>query len=198
MYKVFFNDRSVFINTGVEGLVPDNTYYSKVSGYNDFAKAMDRFLHDEMHADMYIEVLHEDVLDVFIDKYFIKIEAAGGLVYNSKNELLCIKRLGMWDLPKGKIDKGETPVQAALREVEEETGLHGLEVTAFKNTTFHVYRSPHHNNRWVFKPTYWYTMNYKGDEIPVPQTSESITAVCWRNKFLIAEDTYPSLLQLLK
>lgn len=198
MYKVFFNDRTVFMNTGDEGLLPENVYYCKVTGYHDFKAAMERFLHDEMHANMYVEVLHDNMLDSFIEKYFIRIEAAGGLVYNNNNDLLCIKRLGKWDLPKGKIDKGETPVQAAIREVEEETGLHNLEVVAFKSTSYHVYRSPHHQNSWVLKPTYWYNMRYSGSETPVPQLSENITEVRWCNKSTIAANTYASMLPLLK
>ena len=54
------------------------------------------------------------------------IEAAGGLVFNEKNELLMIFRRGFWDLPKGKVDEGETLEQCAVREVQEETGLQNI------------------------------------------------------------------------
>ena len=44
-------------------------------------------------------------------------------LYNESGEFLIIKRNGVWDLPKGKLEKGEDFETAALREVEEETGL---------------------------------------------------------------------------
>ena len=56
------------------------------------------------------------------------IEAAGGIIISEKGELLMIFRRGKWDLPKGKIDQGETPPQAAIREVKEETGLSMVEL----------------------------------------------------------------------
>ena len=61
------------------------------------------------------------------------IKAAGGVVENHKNEILMMKRLGHWDLPKGKADPGENSATTAQREVEEECasycereGLHHL------------------------------------------------------------------------
>ena len=61
-------------------------------------------------------------------KKFKVIKAAGGVVQNSQNKYLLIFRRGKWDLPKGKIDKGETIKNAATREVMEETGLHEIEL----------------------------------------------------------------------
>lgn len=56
------------------------------------------------------------------------IEAAGGLVLRSDGHFLGIFRLGKWDLPKGKAEKGESMETTALREVEEECGIFGLSV----------------------------------------------------------------------
>ena len=53
---------------------------------------------------------------------FIVIEAAGGIVKNKRGDYLLIYRHDTWDLPKGKIDPGETPDEAALREVRENRG----------------------------------------------------------------------------
>ena len=53
---------------------------------------------------------------------FKTIEAAGGLVKKGDKTLL-IYRLKKWDLPKGKLEKGETIPEGALREVEEECGI---------------------------------------------------------------------------
>ncbi|MBK8711560.1 MAG: NUDIX domain-containing protein [Niastella sp.] len=56
-------------------------------------------------------------------RQFTFIEAAGGLVQNEDKEILFIYRSGKWDLPKGKIEKKETPQIAATRKIQEETGL---------------------------------------------------------------------------
>jgi ADP-ribose pyrophosphatase YjhB (NUDIX family) len=68
------------------------------------------------------------------------IEAAGGIVINKDEEILFIYRLGKWDLPKGKLEPNEKLDEAALREVEEETGLKELVLENFVNTTFHIYK----------------------------------------------------------
>src|SRR6185295_2085187 len=70
-------------------------------------------------------------------KQFTIIEAAGGLVLNTKKELLMIFRLNRWDLPKGKIEKNEEPSAAALREVCEETGVCDCEIIGELNSTYH-------------------------------------------------------------
>jgi 8-oxo-dGTP pyrophosphatase MutT (NUDIX family) len=51
--------------------------------------------------------------------------SCGILFFNKKNELLLCHVTGndFWDLPKGKIEKGETPIEAAIRETQEETGF---------------------------------------------------------------------------
>ena len=72
-----------------------------------------------------------------------KIIAAGGLVLNEKNELLMIFRRNKWDLPKGKLDEGESIEACALREVKEETGLQKLKLEKFIDITFHDYADPY-------------------------------------------------------
>ena len=67
------------------------------------------------------------------------ITAAGGLVLNPNTEILMIFRRGHWDLPKGKLDEGETIVSCAVREVQEETGLSDIHVDQFLLMTKHTY-----------------------------------------------------------
>ncbi len=67
------------------------------------------------------------------------VEAAGGLVANKEDKILFIHRLGKWDLPKGKLEKGEGVKEAAVREVEEETGITDLELLDFLQETYHIY-----------------------------------------------------------
>lgn len=132
-----------------------------------------------------------------LKKHLMPIEASGGIVFNSKNEILLIKRIGKWDLPKGKIDAGETPEIAAIREVEEECGFKGLTIKYFLTTTYHTYKM--HNYRFL-KITKWYVMhtNFSGNF--KPQAEEQITEVGWfnLNQQLIEKlETYNSIRDLL-
>ncbi len=109
----------------------------------------------------------------------IVIEAAGGLVLNQKGELLLMYRRGIWDMPKGKLDEGETIEACALREVAEETGLHQLALIRKLKTTYHTYT---YKGKNALKPSHWFLMEYQGSEVPIPQTEEDITEIRWVNK----------------
>lgn len=119
--------------------------------------------------------------DTFYEQYstFFTVQAAaGGLVLNPAGQLLMIFRRGLWDLPKGKIDPGETPQQAALREVEEETGAQGLQLLEPARNSYHIFQA--NSNSWVLKPTYWFWMR---TDLPhqtlTPQAEEQIEQVEW-------------------
>lgn len=50
--------------------------------------------------------------------------SAGGVVLNAQGQVLVVSQHGTsWSLPKGHVDPGESDQQAALREIEEESGL---------------------------------------------------------------------------
>ena len=49
------------------------------------------------------------------------------------------ERLGVWDLPKGKVEKSEDIEQAAVREVQEECGLVDVRLVAPLTSTWHTY-----------------------------------------------------------
>lgn len=106
------------------------------------------------------------------------ILAAGGLVYNEKDELLMIFRRGKWDLPKGKLDEGETIEDCAIREVMEETGLTTVIRGDLIGITYHQYF-----DKWVkeevIKETHWYRMQAAGNQQLVPQTEEDIEIIKW-------------------
>ncbi|MFZ9332084.1 MAG: NUDIX hydrolase [Chitinophagaceae bacterium] len=129
---------------------------------------------------------------------FIQIEAAGGMVLNGKGELLMMFRRGKWDMPKGKLDEGETIKECALREVREETGLTHLKVGRKLQVTYHTYAIKGKN---IIKPSHWYFMKYDGNEVPIPQTEEDITEVRWVNKKEAAkliDDAYASIREIVK
>jgi len=104
------------------------------------------------------------------------VKAAGGVVFNTKQEILVMYRRGSWDLPKGKIDSGETKEIAAVREVQEETGIKDVKWGPLLCTTYHTYRN--RKNKRVLKPTYWYEMTTTDMEIS-PQVEEDIELVLW-------------------
>ena len=118
-----------------------------------------------------LEKLWED----FTDLYKI-IKAAGGVVTNPKREILFILRMGWWDLPKGKIEKGESIEDAALREVEEETGCSGLKLGRKLIETYHTYKTK--KGKRVLKKTYWFHMEAEKQDL-VPQTEENIELAEW-------------------
>ncbi|MFT4203235.1 MAG: NUDIX domain-containing protein [Chitinophagaceae bacterium] len=107
-----------------------------------------------------------------------KIIAGGGLVFNPKNELLMIFRLGFWDLPKGKWEEGETIEECAVREVEEETGLHDVQLGKLVGLTYHEYFNKY-TQEDVIKETHWFAMSITDEQVPTPQTSEDIEQAVW-------------------
>ena len=116
------------------------------------------------------------ILKLFMHKIPVVV-AGGGFVINKKGKVLFIYRNGKWDLPKGKVDKGESIERAAIREVEEETGVKNLEIERFLHTTFHVFKR---NGEYRLKQTHWFIMStdYKGKL--VPEKSEGIKRVKWK------------------
>jgi 8-oxo-dGTP pyrophosphatase MutT (NUDIX family) len=117
-------------------------------------------------------------------QYFDVVEASGGIVVKDTRWLLFIKRLGKWDLPKGKIDKGEKKKTAAIREVEEECGVKARIVRKV-GVTWHTYLF---NKVNTIKKTTWYEMECIDDSAMSPQHAEDITKVKW---FSIAQPEKP-------
>ena len=126
------------------------------------------------------------------------IKAAGGVVYNQKKELLMIFRNGKWDLPKGKLERGESIEECAIREVQEECGVNNLQIISKISDTYHTYEL---NGKMVLKHTIWFRMttNFEGELSP--QTKEGITKVEWVKQDEIAErlkNAYANLVELFQ
>lgn len=139
-----------------------------------------------------LNVFGENIDEIWreFQKLFRIIEAAGGIVSNPDGDILFIKRLGKWDLPKGKMEKGESREESAVREIEEETGLQNVELLRFINTTYHIYIE--RNGDKVLKCTHWFEMNFDGEDTSKPQIEEGITEVAWKNTLQIEEEVFPS------
>lgn len=130
--------------------------------------------------------------------HFTPVTAAGGLVLNEKDEILLIFRRGKWDLPKGKVDPGETIRAAALREVAEECGLTAVTIEATLEQTYHTYSM---QGSHFLKTTHWFLMRSSDSQQPVPQAEEDIEKAIWADRPTVQEcmkNTYPNILLLLQ
>lgn len=192
-HKVFIDKKEiVLVDTPLEG-------YLEIPKFLNMGKFYS-FLEEEVTVKNHEKLVVVDVDGAFWESFKNHhkiIEAAGGLVINALGELLVIHRLGVWDLPKGKLEKDETPQEGALREVEEECGISNLKIRAQLPDTFHTYPL---KGKMILKRTFWFEMVYEGAEKLVPQTEEDILDV----KFMAdaevqnvaIKNTYQSLLPL--
>lgn len=111
---------------------------------------------------------------------YLKVEkAAGGKVFNQNQEVLFIYRFNKWDLPKGRLEIGESIEECAIREVEEECGISNLIIEKQLETTYHIFQR---KNKTIFKITYWFLMNTTFEGALVPQTEEDIEQVVYKNE----------------
>lgn len=104
------------------------------------------------------------------------IDAGGGLVESPGGEILMIYRNGRWDLPKGKLEPGESIEECALREVHEECGITDLTLGRFLTYTYHIYKL---GDSGIIKRTAWYAMNHPATGTLTPQIEEGITEIRW-------------------
>lgn len=175
MYKVFVNDCPIILT--------ENKNISTNLPKVDFEKKLILAIVKKMLAGKAqgICFLCDDLKSGFKKfKTQFKIEkAAGGKVYNEKNEVLFIYRFDKWDLPKGKLEKGEQIENCALREVEEECGINGLQIVESLGITYHIFER---KNKIILKITHWFLMktNFSGELIP--QTEEGISVAVFKNE----------------
>lgn len=114
-------------------------------------------------------------------------------MFNDKGEVLFIKRLGKWDLPKGHLEKGETSEEGAIREVEEECGISGLKIVSKLPTTYHIFRR---KGKLILKETIWFQMSTDFNGELIPQTEEDITEARFLNAKMTSEalqNTYKNI-----
>ncbi len=132
-----------------------------------------------------------------IKKKIAIIKAAGGLVKNGNGDYLFIHRLGKWDLPKGKVDQGESMRKAAVREVEEECGIKVDYLGQKISTSYHAYTM---RGELVIKKTNWYEMGVNKVPKLKPQLEEDITEAIWLGKDKLGKvrkNTYPLIKDIL-
>ena len=107
--------------------------------------------------------------------------SSGGVVFRRDDAnvdfLLIRDPYDNWGLPKGHIEGGETPVEAALREVEEETGLCELNMVTQLPTIDWYFRD---RGKLVHKFCHFFLLQCEGVRDAVPQLDEGITECIWQ------------------
>lgn len=196
MYKVFFKD-SCFLLTDDRNLLKESDtrlVHRNCTVTQTFIGTL--LQRRERFTAVLFDEDEERLFSIF-QSCFRYVQAAGGAVIQAENILL-IRRLGKYDLPKGHQETGETTEACAVREVEEECGLKEVRITAPLTDTFHIY---HRNGNWHLKKTCWYAMSCPPGQTPVPQTEEDIEEVFWfplKNTEKILSGTYPSLVAVFR
>jgi 8-oxo-dGTP pyrophosphatase MutT (NUDIX family) len=174
MYKVFFNQKPIILTTTFQEQTPESPlFFLKFTNKKNIVAA----LRSKKVKQLYLYHAKEEKMWALFYEIFKVIEAAGGIVrQRSSGKYLFIYRNDKWDLPKGRIEEDEAVRTAAMREVEEETGVAGLAITAALPTTLHLF---HRNGKYRLKKTYWYAMETDFDEALIPQEEEGIQKVEW-------------------
>ncbi len=194
MYRLFCNNRMLSANNFCENLLSvDNKC---VKNCDDLVAKIKNWLEDETMENLDLGDVDGENLAFAIKNMFRQAPAAGGVVIID-NQFVAIERNGIPDLPKGHIEKGEGPEVAALREVEEETGITNLEIIKELPATWHCYLL---DNQWTIKKTSWYLMKTDSGMKNIPQTEEGISKVYLVDKQGVndfAKNTFASLKTLV-
>lgn len=200
--KIFFDNKPLFICDTIDDTLQPLLHRDDVIFIDELnAHTIKTILHEMQQAAVHAGVFfHKDLsgLKNALFKKFTLIAAAGGLVFNEKKEVLLIFRRGKWDLPKGKLDKGESLEECALREVKEETGLQKIKLNKFLTITYHTYRE---GTRFILKESHWFMMKATMEQRLIPQTEEDIVEIRWAGKKEIPVylmNSYPSISDVLK
>jgi 8-oxo-dGTP pyrophosphatase MutT (NUDIX family) len=195
--KIYFNDRPLFL---CDEMTPELTAYA----HHDDAVLIDEFSHPavnsmihemrqpKVHAGIFLHSNLEELRKAFWKKFLV-IKAGGGLVKDGEGRYLFMLRRGVWDLPKGKLDPGETIEECAVREVGEETGLHGVRMDGPLLLTYHTYDE---SGRHILKETHWFRMSVADTKGLKPQLEEQITELRWAGPgefAVMLSHTFPSI-----
>lgn len=198
MYKIFHEQRAMIFpnieekNLDLDATSPQLATYEVEKIHNFFRQ----WLVAPLQEDVVIDGISPEVLSAALCRTFVMAPAAGGVVVKD-GAMAAIERHGIPDLPKGHIEEDEDPETAAVREVEEETGLQNLRILTPLPSSWHCYLF---ENEWRLKKTSWYLMETDDDSHLQPQLEEDITEVVFLGPSELdwfLENTYRSIADTL-
>lgn len=198
MYKIFYEQRAlIFPNIEEKDLIVDATSTQletyEVEKIHNFLR---QWLVVSFQNDVVIDKVSPEVLSAALCRTFRMAPAAGGVVL-CDGQFAAIERHGIPDLPKGHIEKGEDAATAAIREVEEETGLTGLKIVRQLPSSWHCYLF---EDEWRLKQTSWFLMTATDASQTAPQLEEDITEVTFLGEYDLEwflKNTYRSIADTL-
>ena len=176
IYKVFKDNTAFFITNNINSINNSKNKTISINKSSDILEVIE--YESKNNDDKTIIVIcnnYEETINK-LEKYYKPKLAAGGWVYNDNNQLLFIKRWGIWDIPKGHLERGESMEECAIREVEEETGINNLEITVKLGISRHIFSR---NGKEKLKVTHWYKMKTTFEGELKPQIEEDIEEVKW-------------------
>lgn len=178
--KIYFGDKPLFLCDDIDQEIEPYVHHDDAVFIDEFsAPAINSMIHEMKQEKVHAGILYHtnfEALKKAIFKKFTITQAAGGLVLNPAREILFILRRGKWDLPKGKLDEGESLDQCAVREVMEETGLQHVKLVEPLLVTYHTYDE---SGRHILKESHWFLMHCPTDQPLTPQEAEQITDIRW-------------------
>jgi len=200
--KIYFNDKPLFLCDSIDGSIEPFMHHDDAVFIDEFSThAIKSMIHEMQQPKVHAGIMRHDNLQELkkaLWKKFTIIQAAGGLVLDHDRNILMIFRRGKWDLPKGKLDAGETLEQCAVREVEEETGLKNITLDKFLLTTYHTY---HESGKFMLKESHWYQMTVDSNQSLTPQVAEDIHKIEWvdgKNIHTYLENSFPSIVDVVE
>jgi len=178
--KIYYGEKPVYLCNEMDDTLNELLHHPDVVFIDELSSpAIKSLIHEIKKEDFHAGIIWNndfEKLQKAFFKHFSVIEAAGGIVQNDNKDLLFIFRRNKWDLPKGKLEKNESPEICAEREIEEETGVRDLQLRKKIGDTYHIYDE---YGKHFLKVSHWYYFTCPAKQNIEPQTEEDITEVKW-------------------
>ncbi len=199
MHRIYFEKRCIIICPPTEPALSDpNAVVFQLADRFGIHDLINMFEKSDSLQRVYIPTPNVEQTYQKICAEFVQVCAGGGLVSNRRGDYLLINRNGLWDLPKGHQEAGETIQTCALREVQEETGVNQLILMELICVTDHCYRR---NGMWHLKHTWWFDMLYNDPTDLTPQREEDISKAAWVPRSSLPaylQNTFPSIIEVFR